>query len=80
MLELTFLVGENRTRTTTRRRSSPTLFNNLMKFVKVVREFSRRARELDFAVLKAQEMRNIILFFFPVVIQCIEADAKERRL
>lgn len=80
MLELTFLVGENRTRTTKRRLSHPSSFNDLMKEVKVFREFSRRARELDLAVLKAQEMRNIILFFFPVVVQCIEPEAKERRL
>lgn len=80
MLELTFMVGENRTRNTSRRLSHPSLFNEIMILIKGPREFSRRARELDFAVLKAQEMRNIILFFFPVVIQCIEPEAKERRL
>ena len=51
-----------------------------MSAVKVFREFSRRAGEMDFAVLKAQEMRNIILFLFPIVIQCIEPEAKERRV
>ena len=80
MLELTFHVGENRIRITTRRLSSPLLFNEIMLGIKVIREFSRRARELDFAVLKAQEMRNILIFFFPVVIQCIEPEAKERRI
>lgn len=63
MLELTFSVGEKRTRMTTRRLTHPSVFNELMKFVKVVREFSRRVRELDFAVLKAQEMHNLGLFF-----------------
>lgn len=80
MLELTFLVGEKRTRVTSRRLSPPSMFNDLMKVIKVVREFSRRVRDLDFAVLKAQELRNIVLFFFPIVIQCIEPTAKERRV
>lgn len=80
MLELTFSVGENRTRMTTRRLTHPSVFNELMLYIKVVREFSRRARELDLAVLKAQEMRNLILFFFPIIVQCIEPGAKERRL
>ena len=80
MLELTFLVGENRTRSTSRRLSSPSAFNELMKYQKLPRECARRARQMDFAVLKAQEMRNIILFLFPVIVQCIEPGAKERRL
>lgn len=79
-MELTFLVGENRTRTTTRRLSHPSLFNDLIKFVKVFREFARRSRQLDLAVFKAQEYRNIVLFMFPIVIQCIETGAKERRV
>ena len=44
------------------------------------REFSRRARNLDLSVMKGQEMRNIIIVFFPIVIECIEGTAKERRL
>lgn len=80
MIELTFAVGENRTRATTRRLTPASVFNDIMKKIKVHREFSRRARALDFSVLKAQEMRNICIFFFPVIIQCIEPEAKERRL
>lgn len=80
LLELTFSVGENRTRATSRRLSPPSLFNQLMMGIKVPREFPRRAREMDFAVLKAQEMRNIILFYFAIVVQSIEPEAKERRL
>ena len=80
LIELTFLVGENRTRNTHRRLSHPSSFNEIMKKIKVTREFPRRARELDFSVLKALEMRNIILFFFPIIVQCIEQDARERRL
>lgn len=80
MLELTFSVGENRTRMTSRRLTHPSVFNELIKFVKVTREFSRRIREMDFAVLKAQEMRNILIFFFPIIVKCIEPEAKERRV
>ena len=80
MLELTFAVGENRTRMTNRRLTHPSVFNALIRSLKLFREFSRRVRELDFAVLKAQEMRNIILFLFPIIVQCIEPEAKERRL
>lgn len=79
-VELTFNVGENRTRITKRKLSDPALFNKLMQCVKVVREFSRRIRDLDFAVYKGQEFRNLVLFFFPIIIQCIETKAKERKL
>ena len=80
MLELTFLVGENRTRNTKRRLTNPSVFNDLLKDVKFFREFSRRVRELDLSVMKAQEMRNLAIFLFPLIIQCIETEAKERRL
>lgn len=63
LLELTFSVGENRYRVTKRPLTSPNLFNDLMKYIKVPREFSRRARKLDLAVLKAQELRNLLIFF-----------------
>ena len=80
VIELTFTVGEKRTRITNRRLSPPTKYNKLMSAVKVPREFSRRVRNLDLSVIKAQEYRNITLFFFPIVVQCIEPSAKERRL
>lgn len=80
MIILTFNVGEIRQRNTTRKLSSPTQFNILMAKVKVVRECSRRARNLDFSVMKGQEYRNIILIFFPLVIKCIDKEAKEIRL
>ena len=73
LLELTFNVGINRSRVTSRKLTEPQKFNDLMKKQKVPREFSRRARALNFAVLKAQEMRNICLFFFPSIISCLYA-------
>lgn len=79
MIELTFTVGENRKRITKRKLSSPSAFNQLMLETKVFRECSRRARKLDFSVIKAEELRNIGIFFFPHVLQCIEPNAKERR-
>lgn len=63
MLELTFKVGENRHRNTKRKLTPPSTYKSFMKTVKVPREFSRRGRNLDLAVLKGQEKRNILLFF-----------------
>lgn len=80
LVELTFNVGENRPRKTTRKLSDAAMFNKLMQSIRVTKEFSRRARDLDFAVYKAEEFRNIILFFFPLVIKCIPECEKERRL
>ena len=80
LTELTFNVGLNRTRTTNRKLSSTKLFNELMAQTKVVFEFSRRSRDLDFSVYKAEEFRNLGLFFFPHVLACIEKTAKEREL
>ena len=80
LLELCFSVGENRSRVTKRPLTSPDLFNELMKVIKVVREFSRRARKLDLAVLKAQELRNILLFFFPIITKCLVKNEKEIKI
>ena len=63
LLELCFNVGDLRTRITNRKLSSTTKFNEIMTCIRVPREFSRRCRKLDFSVLKAQELRNILLFF-----------------
>ena len=79
-IELTFNVGECRQRNTSRKLSLVSDFNKLMANVKSPREFSRRARNLDFSVMKGQEFRNIVLFFFPIIITCIEENAKERRV
>lgn len=80
MIVLTFNVGEIRQRNTTRKLSSVSDFNKKMTKIKVVREYSRRARNLDFSVMKGQEFRNIIIVFFPIVIDCIPPSSKERRL
>ena len=78
LTELTFNVGLNRPRITKRKLSSTKTFNYLMSLTKGVFEFSRRSRDLDFAVYKAEEFRNLILFYFPHVLECIESDANER--
>ena len=80
IIELTFTVGEARTWVSTRRLSPPTKYNELMRSIKVPREFTRRVRNLDLSVIKAQEFRNIAIIFFPVIIKCIEPQAKERRV
>ena len=80
LIELCFTVGEVRPRVTTRKLSSPAHFNECMATVQVPREFSRRGRSLDFSVLKAQEFRNIILFFFPFIIASFSPGDKEIKL
>ena len=77
LLELTFSVGESRYRNTKRPLSPPHLFNELMRNTKVVHESSRRARKLDLSVMKAQELRNLLIFFFPFVTQSLEGHEKE---
>ena len=74
VVELTFKVGETRERVTKRKLSDPQLFNILISTVQVFREFGRRCRNVDFSVYKAQEFRNLVLFFFPLVIKCIEPE------
>ena len=71
MLELTFKTGETRNRNTSRKLSDPYLFNQMMSTTKVPKEFSRRCRSLDLGVMKAQEYRNCILFFVPIIMKCI---------
>ena len=80
LLELTFSVGESRSRNTKRPLTSPDEFNELIKYAKVVHEFSRRLRKLDLAVLKAQELRNILIIFFPFITQCLKGNEKEIKL
>ena len=77
LLEVTFAIGENRSRNTKRPLSLPHLFNELIQKTKMFREFSRRARQLDLSVMKAQELRNVLLFYFPFITQCLEGHDKE---
>ena len=79
-VELTFRVGENRPRVTNRKLSLPSQFNEQIGCVKGVREYNRRIRELDFSVYKGQEFRNLALFYFPLILNCIEPNHKERHM
>ena len=79
LVSLTFDVGVNRPRVTKRKLTHPSVFNLLMCKIKVVHEFSRRARTLDFSVYKGQEYRNMILVFFPLVIECLEDNTEEKK-
>ena len=71
MTELTFNVGESRKRITKRKLSNPEDFNKIMNEVKVPSEFSRRGRSMDFKVMKGEEFRNIVIYFFPIIVSCI---------
>lgn len=77
MIELNFKVGDNRETKTKRKLSNPHLFNVLIKLLQVPREFSHRCRNLDFGVMKASEFRNILLFFFPIILDCIEDEFED---
>ena len=80
LVELTFSVGEKRPRKIDRKLTNPSLLNQLISSVKWPNDFSRRIRDLDFSVYKAEEFRNLILFLFPLVIQCLPNEPKERKI
>ena len=79
MLELTFRVGENRDRVTKRKLSNPKTFNDKIKSIQLPRESSRRCRNLDLGVMKASEYRNVLIYFFLIVIDCIEDEFEEEK-
>ena len=79
LVQLTFHVGVTRPRVTKRKLTPVNVFNVAMSSIKVPRESGRRIRYLDFSVYKRQEFRNIILFFFVIVVECIEETAQEER-
>lgn len=80
LVELTFDVGEVRAKTSKRKLSDTNKFNLLIKQVQVVREFSRRCRNLDLGIIKAQEYRNLVLFFFILIIECIDDDYPKEKI
>ena len=80
MLEVTFSVGETRSRKTKRPLTHPQLFDELMKTVKCPGEFPRRIRKLDLSVWKATELRNVTIFFFPFITRYLEGHEKEIKL
>ena len=80
-VEMTFKVAEKRDRVTKRKLSKPEVFNEKIKDIQATREFGRRCRSLDFSIMKAAEFRNLLLFFFPIIIDCIEDDfPKEKQI
>ena len=80
LLELCFSVGESRPRITKRPLTPPHEFNELIKNTKMFKECSRRGRKLDLSVMKAQELRNVVIFFFPFITQCLHGNDKEIKL
>ena len=81
MLEFTYKMGNNKPRITKRKKCDPKLFNDIIATIQFTREFSRRARNLDTAVYKALEYKNVLCFFFPIIVQNIpERYKKERKL
>lgn len=76
-IELNFKVGENRERKTKRKLSPPSLCNEKIRSIQLPHECSRRCRNLDLGVMKASEFRNLILFFFPIILDCIEDEFRD---
>ena len=79
LIELTIKVGENRERITKRKLSLPKNYNEKIKKIQVHREYGRRCRNMDLGVMKAAEMRNVLIFFFPIVLECIEDEYPEEK-
>ena len=71
LLELTFKIGQSQESLSKRTLCPPVLYNSKICYIRVPREFNRRGRFMDLSIMKAQEMRNILLFFFPLIIDCI---------
>lgn len=81
LVELTFNVGEKRDTPSKRKLTDTKEYNIIIKTIQVFREFSRRCRSLDPSVIKAQEYRNMILFFVPIIVDCIQHEfPKERQI
>lgn len=81
LVELTFQAGEQRIKVSKRKLSDTTTFNEAMKTIQMVREFSRRCRNLDLGIIKAQEYRNLIFFFFTIVTDdCIEDNYPQEKM
>ena len=80
LVELTFDVGEVRIKTSKRKLTDANKFNLQIRKVQVPRECSRRCRNLDLSIIKAQEYRNIITFFFILVVDCIDSDYPKEKI
>lgn len=79
MALLTFNTGEKRERTMKRKLSEPSQYNVQISSIQVPRECSRRLRNLDLGVMKAQEYRNIILMLYPLVLNCIPNEFQKEK-
>ena len=79
MVVLTFNVGEVRKRKTKRKLSDVSEFNKLISLIQSPHEWNRRCRHLDLGVMKAQEFRNLIICFFPIVVKCIPNSFKKEQ-
>lgn len=53
--------------------------NSLLSRIKVPSEFSRRTRDLNFGNYKAEEYRNLIVFYFEAIWHQMKPGSKEDR-
>jgi hypothetical protein len=75
-LMLAFEVGQKGYMSSRARRMKNT-FNKELEKVRVPSEFSRRTRGLDFGSMKGEEYRNIIFFFFPLLIDLLTPELRQ---
>jgi hypothetical protein len=54
--------------------------NEALLATRVPSEFSRRPRELDFPNLKAEEYRNLLIFYFPAILHRLAPSLAEQTL
>lgn len=80
LIQLTFVAGDKRRTLHDHRRHSTKYVDEELPRVRVPSEFSRRTRKLDLGSFKAEEYRNIVLFFFPIMVASLEDSRCEMKL
>jgi hypothetical protein len=78
LMQLTFKTGSGKNRATTQQRVNVEPLSDGLLHVLVPSEFPRRTKAYD-AYWKASEYRNLLLAFFPLVVDCIPAERRNER-
>lgn len=80
LFELTFDVGQKRFRHCSYRRLDVKLLDTLLLQQHVCSEMSRKTRAIQYKNMKAEELKYLILVFFPLIIETIPVGRQERVL
>ena len=71
LFELLFAVGDTRETNSNTPRERVDALNSQLKGIRVPVEITRRPRAMDYRNYKAAEWRNLLLYYFPVVVNCL---------